>query len=138
MIMNANLPNQPDEKIGTANPVCHFCGETMVAGKIWLHAEANTVKVQGYLYWAAGEDLPSEHWKVDGKSTLLKADGFINAYPSRKAYQCETCQTMTVLLPRIVPTPCKTCLGTRTIQVKGRLWGTKTESCPLCNGTGRG
>ena len=138
MIMNANLTSQLDEKFGTANSLCPFCGKTMIAGKIWLHAEANTVKVQGYLYWAAGEDLPSEHWKVEGKSTLLKADGFINAYPSRQAYQCETCQTMTVLLPRIVPTPCKRCLGSRKIQVKGRLWGTKTQPCPVCDGTGRG
>ena len=138
MVISTNPEVKPVDKGGTAGPVCPFCGKKMVEGKIWLHAEANTVKVQGYLFWSAGKDLPSEHWKIEGKSTLLKADGFINAYPSRQAYQCETCQTVTVLLPRIVPSHCKTCLGTRTIQVKGRLWGTKTEPCPDCKGTGRG
>jgi hypothetical protein len=136
--MTAKPPKQRDENSGTTNPPCSFCGKKMVEGKIWLHAEANTVKVQGYLFWSAGKDLPGEHWKVDGKTTLLKADGFINVYPSRQAYQCEKCQTVTVLLPRIVPSPCKTCLGTRTIEVKGRLWGTTTQPCPDCNGTGRG
>jgi hypothetical protein len=138
MVISTTPETKPDDKAGTADPVCPFCCDKLVEGKIWLHAEASTVKVQGYLYWSAGKDQPSEHWKVDGKSTLLKADGFINAYPSRQAYQCEKCQTVPVLLPRIVPAPCATCLGSRTIQVKGILWGTNTEPCPACNGTGRG
>ena len=138
MVMSIHPEINPDDIRGTAAPVCPVCGKKMVEGKIWLHAEAKTAKVRGYLYWAAGKDLPSEHWEVKGKSTLLKTDGFIHAYPSRQAYQCEECQTVTVLLATIVPTPCTTCLGTRMIQVKGRLWGSRTQPCPDCCGTGRG
>jgi len=131
---NSNPKIDPDD---SANSVCPFCGKEIVAGKIWLHAESNTVKVQGYLYWCAGEDVPDERWKVENKFTLLKADGFINAYPARKAYQCRECRSVTILFSEAVSSLCNTCNGTGKIQAKGILWGKKIKMCQDCKGTCR-